>query len=93
MMNANASAPRQLQARSREALKKRQGRREYLRGVLHTGSDGVMEVSTTGHQGSGILTSMTHADCYIIFPEDQTSIHQGANVTVQLFDSTLAQNL
>ena len=93
MMNANASAPRQLQARSREALKKRQGRREYLRGVLHTGNDGVMEVSTTGHQGSGILTSMTHADCYIIFPEDQTAIHQGANVTVQLFDSTLARNL
>jgi len=90
MMGAGASAPRQLQVRSRETLRKREGRREYLRGTLHTGSDGVMEVSTTGRQGSGILTSMSQADCYIVFPEDQTLIKQGDNVTVQLFDSTLA---
>ncbi len=89
MMGAEVSAPRQLQARSRETLKKRAGRREYLRGILHSGNDGMVEVSTTGRQGSGILTSMSQADCYIIFPEDDTFIEQNSWVTIQLFDQAL----
>ena len=89
MMGAGVYVPRQLLARSREILKKRAGRREYLRGILHTGNDGVVEVSTTGRQGSGILTSMSQADCYIIFPEDQTLVEKHAWVSVQLFDAPL----
>ena len=46
-------------------IKKAPGRTEFQRGVLYA-EDGVWKVRVTGEQGSGILKSMSDANCFIM---------------------------
>ena len=41
---------------------------------------------TTGDQGSGILSSMSQANCFIILSTDCGNVDAGATVDVQLFE-------
>jgi molybdopterin molybdotransferase len=70
------------------AIKKHVGRREYLRGQIVT-VDGRWQVKTTGNQGSGVLRSMSEANCFVILPEDCAGVQAGDSVQVQLFDGLL----
>ncbi|MGB0893910.1 MAG: gephyrin-like molybdotransferase Glp [Parashewanella sp.] len=71
-------------------IRRRAGRVEYQRGVLATNDAGELEVSTTGAQGSGMLTSMAIANCFITLPIDQGEIKAGSLVSVEPFNSVLA---
>ncbi|MCH7696376.1 MAG: molybdopterin molybdotransferase MoeA [Proteobacteria bacterium] len=66
-------------------LKKRPGRVEYQRGVLERDSSGQLVVHKTGAQGSGILSSMAQANCFIILPMDSTGVSKGNSVDIQPF--------
>jgi len=69
-----------------ESMQKKLGRREFKRGILkYTGER--WEVGTTGPQGSGILTSMTHANCLIVFEEERGDVTAGETVWVEPFSS------
>src|SRR5690606_19404783 len=57
-----------LKARCTSALKKAPGRTEFQRGILSRGPDGEWTVRVTGEQGSGILSSMSEANCFIVLP-------------------------
>ena len=65
-------------------LKKAPGRTEFQRGILSRGPDGAWSVRVTGEQGSGILRSMSEANCFIILPTDQGNVTPGTVVEVQL---------
>jgi molybdopterin molybdotransferase len=67
-----------------DAIAKRPGRREFLRGRLSR-ADGRLCVTLTGAQGSGVLKSMSDADCFIVLPEDCGDVPAGASVLVQSF--------
>ncbi len=75
----------EIRARATTALKKRPGRMEFQRGILGRGADGQLEVTPTGDQGSGILHSMSRADCFIVLPVDNDGISAGDEVVVQPF--------
>ncbi len=66
-------------------LKKRPGRVEYQRGILQRESSGELVVYKTGAQGSGILSSMSQANCFIILPMESGQVDPGALVEVQPF--------
>ncbi len=66
-------------------LKKRPGRVEYQRGILEREDGGDLVVRKTGAQGSGILSSMSHGNCFIILPQDSADVEPGAVVQVQPF--------
>jgi molybdopterin molybdotransferase len=66
-------------------LKKRPGRVEYQRGVLCRDNSGQLVVEKTGGQGSGILSSMAQANCFIILPMESGNIEPGTVVDVQSF--------
>jgi molybdopterin molybdotransferase len=70
-------------------LKKGKGRTEFQRGVLTTGPDGQLAVDTTGAQGSGILHSMSVADCFIRLPADSGDVEPGTLVDVQPFEGVV----
>ena len=72
-----------------ETIRKKPGRTEYVRGLIETGPEGLPQVRTTGHQGSGILTSMSRANCLIVLEESRGSVEPGQTVTVQPFDGLL----
>jgi molybdopterin molybdotransferase len=67
------------------SIRKTTGRTEFLRGVLFI-EDGEWKVRTTGAQGSGILSSMTDANCFIVLGPEQGSVAAGDPVAVQILD-------
>ena len=67
-------------------LKKAPGRTEFQRGILTQAADGTLSVKPTGEQGSGILKSMSDANCFIILGDDTGNVEAGTSVEVQLLD-------
>jgi molybdopterin molybdotransferase len=70
-------------------LKKAPGRTEFQRGILSQGADGNWTVRVTGEQGSGILRSMSEANCFIILPQAQGSVAAGTTVDVQVMEGII----
>lgn len=67
-----------------EPMSKKVGRREFKRGILsYTGER--WEVRITGPQGSGILTSMTLANCFVVIEEERGDVAAGDTVSVEPF--------
>ncbi len=66
-------------------LKKRPGRTEFLRAKLSHTENGEVWVSPHGSQGSGVLRSMSEADCFIVLPEKVSQVLKGQEVEIQMF--------
>jgi len=77
-----------LSVASANTIKKQPGRREYLRGTV-AAVDGRWQVTTTGNQGSGVLRSMSEANCFVVLPEDCAGVQAGDSVEVQLFEGLI----
>jgi molybdopterin molybdotransferase len=69
-------------ARCVEAIRKNRGRTEFLRGILFQ-EDGAWCVRPTGAQGSGVLRSMSEADCFIVLEFESEGVRAGDMVGVQ----------
>lgn len=74
-----------LKALAAENLRKVPGRTEYQRGVLFRERD-EWKVRTTGQQGSGVLRSMSEANCFIVLEHERGSVKTGDLVSVELFE-------
>lgn len=85
MMGARRVDKPLVRATLTEDIKKKTGRAHFIRGVFCV-NDGRFSVSTTGPQGSGILRSMTEANCLIIIPEEVGAVRAGETVLVQLIE-------
>lgn len=77
-----------LKAVSATAIRKVSGRTEYQRGVLYR-DGGEWKVRTTGQQGSGVLRSMSEANCFIVLEHDRGKVTAGELVQIQLFEGLL----
>jgi len=71
------------------ALRKRPGRFEFQRGVLEQSAPGEFTVRSAGAQGSGILRSMSEANCFILLDPDCASVAAGEQVVVQPFQNLI----
>ena len=71
------------------ALKKAPGRTEFQRGILTQDANGAWSVRVTGEQGSGILRSMSEANCFIILPTEQGNVAAGTLVDVQVMEGAV----
>jgi len=78
--------PAALRARAGCDFPKRPGRTEFQRAVLAQAADGTPSVAHTGHQGSGRLTSMARANCFVVIPADSAGFAEGEWVDVQPFE-------
>ncbi len=83
MMGANLINKPVIDAVLTDDIKKKAGRRNYIRGYFQI-KNGEIHVSTTGPQGSGILRSMSDANCLIIIPTDIDKVKSGEKVSIQL---------
>lgn len=70
-------------------LKKAPGRTEFQRGILSQDAAGSWSVRVTGEQGSGILRSMSEANCFIILPTGQGNVIPGTLVDVQVLEGVI----
>lgn len=82
--------PLRIAAKAGCAIKKAPGRTDFQRGIYSTDEQGNMTVVTTGSQGSGMLTSMNLANCYIILEQQRGSVEVGETVIVEPFDSIVS---
>jgi len=74
-----------LKAIASENLRKVPGRTEYQRGILfREGAE--WKVRITGQQGSGVLRSMSEANCFIVLEHERGAVRAGEPVSVQLFE-------
>ena len=89
MMGSTVGAPPMLKAHSMEPLRKKPGRTEYQRGIVSTNADGTLQVQTTGNQGSGVLSSMVHANGLIVLHHEQGNVAIGDLVDVMMFDGVI----
>ncbi len=79
--------PFTLSAVCHDNLRKRPGRYEFIRGLFSTAENGELSVKPLGRQGSGILTSMSQGNCFILLPESCAGISEGDRVAIQPFAS------
>jgi molybdopterin molybdotransferase len=82
---AGDCAPLALEAKAAEALRKVPGRTEYQRGVLFR-DGGELKARVTGQQGSGVLRSMSEANCFIVLEHERGKVAAGETVQVQPFE-------
>jgi molybdopterin molybdotransferase len=71
-----------------DAIKKATGRTEFQRGILFE-SDGVWKVKPMSNQGSGVLSSMSAANCFIVLDETVGNCEAGKMVSVQLLEGII----
>jgi molybdopterin molybdotransferase len=69
-----------------EPIRKMPGRTEFQRGTLFLDTDGSWKVRPTGNQGSGILRSMSEANCFIVLEDTIGNIPEGVVVNVQMLE-------
>ncbi len=81
--------PALFRARSLDPMRKKPGRYEFQRGIATLDDNGEWQVAKTGKQGSGILTSMSRANCFIVLPDENTGVEVGDEVKIQFFDWSL----
>lgn len=74
--------PLKVSAIALEDLRSRQGRTEFSRGVYAFNTQGQLTVRTTGKQGSGILRSMSEANCLIEIAPAIDTVKVGESVTI-----------
>ena len=82
--------PLRLSALAEQQMKSRPGRTEFLRGIFHQDASGVLRVRTTGPQGSGILSSMSDANCLIEIVPAQPAIAVGERVWIHPLQGRVA---
>ncbi|HCH1566167.1 bifunctional molybdopterin-guanine dinucleotide biosynthesis protein MobB/molybdopterin molybdotransferase MoeA [Vibrio parahaemolyticus] len=74
--------PLKVKAIATENLRSRQGRTEFSRGIYELDDTGRLTVRTTGKQGSGILRSMSEANCLIEISPAIDTVKAGESVTI-----------
>jgi molybdopterin molybdotransferase len=76
MLKATLTAP----------IRKMPGRTEFQRAIVSRDDAGNALVRVTGDQGSGILSSMSRANCFVVLGTEVGNVDAGASVDVQLLD-------
>jgi molybdopterin molybdotransferase len=89
MAGATPQAVPRLRVKSLSPIRKRPGRTEYQRGVVAPDDDGNWCVRLTGAQGSGILRSMSDANCIIVLDDRQSDVQAGDSVEIVLFEGLI----
>jgi molybdopterin molybdotransferase len=85
MMGAHAP-PLLIQVKAAEAIHKKPGRTEFQRGILSVDARGQQSVGITGDQGSGILRSMSEANCLVLLAAERGNVAVGEMVEVLLLE-------
>jgi molybdopterin molybdotransferase len=88
LMGSTAKPFPMFQVECTEPIKKAKGRTEFQRGLLFF-DHGEWKVKPLPNQGSGILSSMSKANCFIVLPENAGNCESGHIVNVQVLEGII----
>ncbi|WP_323845333.1 gephyrin-like molybdotransferase Glp [Microbulbifer magnicolonia] len=86
---AECQAPFESRARLLNPIRKSPGRKDYQRGYTYRDSDGIQVVTSTGIQGSHILSGLADANCFIVLPREGGNCETGDWVAIEPFQKPL----
>ncbi|MDT6960028.1 molybdopterin-binding protein [Cupriavidus sp. SZY C1] len=89
LMGADVAPLPRICVRTTTPIRKKPGRTEFQRGIVAAGPDGYLQVRLTGEQGSGVLRSMSEANCFVVLDHDQGPVAAGDTVQIVLFDGLI----
>ncbi|MCY0388571.1 molybdopterin molybdotransferase MoeA [Robbsia sp. Bb-Pol-6] len=70
-------------------IRKRRGRTEFARGRAQRTVTGDWQVALAGAQGSGVLSSMSEANCFLILEHEQGDLHAGDSLDIMFFEGLI----
>lgn len=73
-------------AKLESPLKKQPGRAEFQRAIAFSDDSGVLKVKPLKNQSSGVLSSMSQANCYICLSAEQGDMDSSEPVEIQFFN-------
>jgi molybdopterin molybdotransferase len=74
-----------IHAASLRSIRKRPGRTEFQRGIAAQDANGQWQVAPTDSQSSGVLSSMSEANCFIVLGHEDGDVAEGERVSIMLF--------
>jgi molybdopterin molybdotransferase len=74
-----------IHAASLRSIRKRPGRTEFQRGIAAQHANGQWQVTPTESQSSGVLSSMSEANCFIVLGHEDGDVAEGERVSIMLF--------
>jgi molybdopterin molybdotransferase len=72
-----------------DRLKKSAGRTDFQRANYSVNQEGQLVVSTTGSQGSGVFSSMSQSNCFIVLEQDRGNVEVGETVTIEPYNALM----
>ena len=88
LMGSQAKALPMFKVECTEVIKKATGRTEFQRGILFE-DGGIWKVKPLPNQGSGVLSSMSAANCFIVLDDTVGNCDAGKMVSVQLLEGII----
>ena len=88
LMGSQAKALPMFKVECTEVIKKAKGRTEFQRGILLE-DGGIWKVKPLPNQGSGVLSSMSAANCFIVLDDTVGNCDAGKMVSVQLLEGII----
>ncbi|MCK5818178.1 MAG: molybdopterin molybdotransferase MoeA [Psychromonas sp.] len=83
MSGVNKPDTLRLNAKSADLLKKNPGRTDFQRGNYYVDLQGQLIVESIGAQGSGIFSSMSRSNCFIVLEQNRGNIEKGEMVVIE----------
>jgi molybdopterin molybdotransferase len=77
--------PIKVSAKTVTDLRKRPGRSEYQRALAYRDERGILLVNARKYQGSGVLSSMTQGNCFVVLDLESEGVSAGQQVDIILF--------
>lgn len=68
-------------------VKRRAGRQEFIRALASQSNTGELFVTPLAKQSSGVMSTVTQANCYLLVDKETAHLRDGDPVSVQLFDT------
>ncbi len=78
-----------LNAIATEKLKKGPGRTDFQRATYSVNENGQLVVQSTGSQGSGVFSSMSQSNCFIVLEQDRGNVEAGEIVTIEPYNALM----
>ncbi|MGI4858168.1 MAG: molybdopterin molybdotransferase MoeA [Janthinobacterium lividum] len=89
LAGASAEPVPRVRASAVAPIRKRRGRTEFARGRAQRTATGEWQVALAGAQGSGVLSSMSEANCFLILEHEQGDLRAGDSLDIMFFEGLL----
>ena len=74
-------------AKAANLVRKRPGRADFQRAYFYRDDNGLLWVKAQSNQGSGVMSSITSANCYIVLAQEQNDVSIGQDLKILPFSN------